>query len=114
MSPTQRSLKLLRSEGWTAATVEKWNPHCKIRQDLWGFGDLLAFRGDQVLIVQTTSGSNVTARIAKMRLIPAVDHWLESASRRIVVHGWRRLIVGRRKLWSCRTIEVTPTGTLEL
>lgn len=114
-SPTKRSLKLLRADGWTAATVEKWNPHVKIRQDLWGFGDLLAFRGNEVLIVQTTSGSNVAARIAKIRLIPAADHWMASPTRKLLIHGWsKRGPRGKRKQWTCRVVHLTQTSQVEI
>ena len=40
-SPMQRSLKHLRDAGWTCAIVEHWNLHAKIRQDLFGFGELV-------------------------------------------------------------------------
>lgn len=45
----QRSLKRLREEGWQAAVVEKWIPprgemKFGVRQDVWGFGDILACR----------------------------------------------------------------------
>ena len=41
-SPTQRSLKLLRDEGYTAQVVERWNPHARVRQDLFGVIDTAA------------------------------------------------------------------------
>ena len=107
MSPTQRSLKKLRADGWFVAIVEKWNSFTHIRQDLWGFGDLLAIRGDTALIVQTTSGANVAARLEKIKAIPAAEAWLQSPTRRIVVHGWRKAGArGKRKLWDCREVEV--------
>lgn len=103
MTPTQRSLKLLRSEGWLVAVVEKWNSHVKIRQDLFGFGDLLAVRGDLVMLVQTTSGSNVAARRQKIIDTPASATWLAGVWREIEIHGWRKVGArGKRKLWECR------------
>jgi hypothetical protein len=36
-SPTARTLPRLRREGRTACVVERFNPHAKIRQDLFGF-----------------------------------------------------------------------------
>jgi hypothetical protein len=40
VTPTQRSLAYLRAEGWQVAIVERWNPHARIRQDLFGdYGD---------------------------------------------------------------------------
>lgn len=45
--PMQRSLKHLKDNGWTVAVVEKWIPprgtmKFGVRQDVWGFGDILA------------------------------------------------------------------------
>lgn len=107
MSPTQRSLNKLRSDGWFVAITEKWNPHVRIRQDIWGFGDLLAFKGDDVLIVQTTSNSNVSSRVEKIKYIPVADHWLQSATRHIHVHGWaKKGPRGKAKRWMCRIIRL--------
>jgi len=34
-----RSMAILRREGYVVAVVERWNPHVRIRQDLYGFLD---------------------------------------------------------------------------
>ena len=108
MSPTQRSLKKMRSDGWLVAIVEHWNAWVKRRQDLFGFADLLCVRGDVALLVQTTSGDNAAARVSKISEIPAARFWLESPSRRIVVHGWaKRGSRGEKKVWQCREVEIT-------
>lgn len=113
MTPTQRSLAMLRADGYFVAVVEKWNPHVKIRQDLFGFGDLLAFKGDTILLVQTTSGSNVSARIQKILENPVAAAWL-TPNRRIHVHGWRKCGErGKRKTWQCRIEDMTFTETKE-
>jgi hypothetical protein len=107
MSPTQRSLALLRKRGYFVAITERWNPWSKTRVDLFGFIDLLAIRGNETLAVQTTSGSNVSARIEKIRGLPISAKWL-SDTRSIVVHGWRKVGArGKRKLWECREVAVT-------
>jgi hypothetical protein len=109
-SPTQRSLKLLRDEGWTVAITERWNQFARIKQDLFGFIDLLAIKGDVTMAVQTTSGSNVSARINKIRALQAAAIWLESPTRTIVVHGWRKAGPrGKRKTWQCRKEDLCPT-----
>ena len=102
MSPTQRSLKKLRAEGYFVAIVEHWNPHAFIRQDLFGFIDLLAIRGNETLGVQTTSGAHTANRKAKILTRPMAKEWLRSPTRRVVVHGWRKLKTG----WACREEEV--------
>ena len=101
MSPTQRSLALLRDQGYLVAVVEKWNPHAKIRQDLFGFIDLLAVKDGEVLGVQSTSYSNTSARLKKIREHENLSQVLASGMR-VVVHGWRK--VGAR--WEFRNVEV--------
>lgn len=109
MTPTQRSLKMLRDAGYTVAITEHWNPFANIRQDLYGFIDLLAIAPrNSVLAVQTTSGANVAKRISKILSIPAAKVWLETGSI-IVVHGWRKLKPRGTKVpkWHCLERYVT-------
>ena len=102
-SPTSRSLQHLRSEGYLAAVVEKWNPYARIRQDLFGILDLVAVKDRETLGVQTTSGSNVAARIKKLEDSAAL--WmLRQAGWRIVCHGWRRNSKGR---WVLREVDLS-------
>ncbi len=106
-SPTQRSLALLRSRGYLCAVVERWNPYVRVRQDLWGFADLLAIRDNECLLVQTTSGANAAARVAKIRDSLYARVWLSSPNRSIVVHAWRLAgDRGKRKTWQCREIPI--------
>lgn len=88
-SPTQRTLKRLRDLGYLAEVVEHWNQHAKVRNDLFGFGDVIGLREGEVLLVQATSGDNVAARVRK-------------AGIRIEVHGWRKLANGR---YECRVVD---------
>ena len=97
MSPTERSLALLRKEGWHVEVVEKWNSFTKTRKDLFGFIDLLAIRKGETLAVQTTSGSNMGARISKIANHEHVGK-VRDAGWRIEVHGWRKLKTG----WACK------------
>lgn len=101
-SPTQRTLSKLKREGWLAAVVEKWNPHARIRQDLFGIVDILAIREGETLAVQAT-GSGVSARIRKI-----ADHestpWIRKAGWRLEVWGWRKNAKGR---WECRIVDVS-------
>lgn len=88
-TPTQRSLAWLREQGYTAIVVERWNPFAKIRQDLFGFVDVLAVRRGETLGVQCTSADNVSARVRKI-----ADHEntprLREAGWRLEVHGWKK------------------------
>jgi hypothetical protein len=109
-TPTQRSLKKLRDEGWICEKVERpWNPHTKRTQDLFGFGDILAFKGSVTIIVQTTGGDggNFAARRTKILASPIAKAWADFGvpfgQRSIVLHGWRKAgAKGQRKLWQCR------------
>lgn len=109
MSPTQRTKAKLKAEGWPfVAVTERWNAFAKCRQDLFSFVDILALRQNELLAVQTTSGSNVSARLEKIRNAPAAAVWLSVPNHRLVVHGWRKVGArGKRKLWECREVEVT-------
>jgi len=106
-SPTQRSLKWLRQRGFTAAITEHWNPHARLRQDLFGFVDIVALCSVfGIVAVQTTSGPNMAARISKIRDLPAAKEWLEAGGT-IIVHGWRKVGArGKRKLWECREVRL--------
>lgn len=92
------------------AVVEKYNSFTKQRKDLWGFGDILAAKGNETVIIQVTSGSNVPARIQKILTEPInymASFWLESPNRRIEVHGWRKVGPrGKRKTWQCRVVDI--------
>lgn len=107
-SPTKRSLALLRRRGLVCAVTEKWNPHARLRQDLYGWIDLLALdpATGELIAVQTTSGSNVSKRIDKIRAWPHLAAWL--IRHRAVVHGWaKRGARGKPKRWDCREVELT-------
>jgi hypothetical protein len=102
MTPTQRSLAHLRSLGFTVAITEHWNQYAHIRQDLFGFGDLLAFRSGQPgsVLVQTTSGANHAARRTKILANPIALDWLK-AGNWILLQSWRKGgAAGKRKLWT--------------
>lgn len=102
MSPTQRSLKHLREMGCFAQITEKWNPFAKIRQDLFGVVDVLALGLDgSTIAVQTTSGSNVSARVRKIAEAPATP-FMRKAGWKIIVHGWRKNAKGK---WTLREVD---------
>ena len=99
-SPTQRSLEKLRAEGYLCQIVERWNPHARIRQDLFGIGDILAIREGETLLVQTTSRGNVAARVTKIQESEHLDKIL-AAGWKITVHGWGKLKAG----WTCKIVD---------
>lgn len=104
MTPTARSLAKLRGEGYLCAVVERFVrfPHPGHRVDLFGFLDLLCLRSGEVMGVQVTSGSNVSARLKKIAESPHIAAVL-AAGVRVVVHGWSlKGPRGKRKTWECR------------
>ena len=103
-SPTQRSVALLKQDGWEVAIVERWNPHVRIRQDLFGFADILAMKpGETPKLVQVTS-SGWASRVAKILAEPRASLALQSGFE-IEVHGWRKLKSNRNR-WTPKIIQI--------
>jgi hypothetical protein len=114
MSPTARSLVLLRRDGWLVQVVEHFNHFSKRRADLFGFADVLAvLPGAGVLAVQATSAANHSARIRKALSLPALRTWLRAGCR-FEVWSWgkrdgrwavRKTAIGAADL---RPVDLTP------
>lgn len=90
MSPTQLTLRNLRERGFRAAVVEKWNPHAKIRQDLFGIIDVLGVREGQTIGVQCTTQAHRANRAKKMQESEAIAD-LRAAGWALEVHGWKKV-----------------------
>ena len=91
----------MRSRGFLARVVEHWNHFAKIRQDLWGL-DILCIRDHEIVGVQTTSASNVAARIKKLANAPETP-LLRKAGIGIEVHGWKKV----KNRWTVRVVDVS-------
>jgi hypothetical protein len=108
-SPTENSLAILRAQGYACWIVETWNSFTKRRQDLYGAWDIMAVRENEVLLVQTTSGSNVSARVKKIADNEYTEI-LRSANVRLEVHGWRKkpkVKGGKAMVWDQRVVDVS-------
>ena len=103
-SPTQLSLAKLRDEGWFCWVVEHYNFFSKTRQDLWGFGDILALKPGQILCCQTTTASNMSARVRKISNHENVGY-VRDANILVHVHGWH--LDSKTKKWSCKIKDVS-------
>lgn len=101
-SPTQRTLKHMRDLGYFADVVERWIPGANIRRDFAGFIDVLCLGDGEIVGVQATSGSNVSARINKIANHENVDA-VRKAGIRIEVHGWSK----RKGRWQLRKVDVS-------
>jgi hypothetical protein len=88
-SPTQRSLKIMRERGFVCEITERWNPFAKIRQDLFNFVDILCVKDGITVAVQTTSYSNISARIKKIEALETYPI-VRSAGWVILVQGWKK------------------------
>jgi hypothetical protein len=106
-SPTRRSLELLRARGWTCEIVERWNPHARVRHDLFGCIDIVALTDTTIAGVQTTTSANMAARREKILASPDMRRWIESGGA-LYVHGWRKAGPrGARKTWQVREEQIT-------
>lgn len=85
------SLKLMRERGYLVDITEQWIPRANIRKDLWSFCDALCVHREtgELVAVQTTTSSNMAARIAKIAGLESVPI-VRRAGVRILVHGWRK------------------------
>jgi len=98
-SNTQRTLKALRAAGWTAEVVEKWIPyHGKnpqmlraggVRVDLFGFIDIVAFKDNQIMAIQST-GQNFKAHDEKIKSIDLALGWIQAGGI-LELWGWRKV-----------------------
>ena len=102
-TPTKRSLKKLRDEGYAVAIVEHWNSFARIRQDLFGIFDLLALKDGETLAVQVTSSGNLAARVHKISEAPIISE-VRAANWTVHAHGWRKNSKGK---WVCRVIDLS-------
>ena len=97
MTPSQRTIKHLREQGYLVATVEHYNSFTRRKHDLFGCIDLLAIGNGETLAIQVTSRSNMSARIKKIEDNLALPEMLRSKWR-ILVHGWDKGTNGRYRL----------------
>jgi hypothetical protein len=103
LSPTVLSLRELRAQGWRVAVCERWIARLGIKQDVWGFADLLCVhpKARRFLLVQTTTISHLAARIAKAKAKDELRDWL-TAGGFFECHGWTK-IAGS---WRCKRVAV--------
>jgi hypothetical protein len=104
VSPTSRSLKLLRDRGYAVDIAESYNAFTKRRKDQYGFIDIVGLHLDEpgVLGIQTTTGANLSARLIKAQNLKAYWNWL-ACGNDVEFHGWRKLKAGKKvATWHCK------------
>lgn len=109
-SPTARTLEELKTLGFDAHVVERYNRFARRRIDLFNFADIVAMKpGVGIVAVQATSnnGGNHSAHIKKIQAEPKARTWIESGGR-IEMWSWAKQGArGKRKTWTLRREELT-------
>lgn len=103
-SALERSMGLLRAEGYLVGKTEHWHAFAKKRMDLFGFIDLVALGNGKIVAVQVTKNF-LNEHITKIRSIAAAQRWL-SCGGQIVIHWWRELGPKDGKRWVLEVIGV--------
>ena len=111
-SPTQRTMKKLREDGYKPWIVEKFNrfagPH-GVRQDMFGVIDIVATRPGRILGVQSC-GQAFSAHDRDLMGVKRKDcyDWMEAGGE-LELWGWRKILrveasgkKGKVKIWSPR------------
>ena len=91
--------------GYTCGLVEKWNAFAKVKQDLFGFIDIVAINGKEILGVQCTSLGGHSARKTKILKSPLAPIWINSGAR-VQVWGWKK--TGNK--WETKIEEIFADG----
>ena len=106
-SPTSRTLDHARSLGWTAQVVERWNPHARVRVDLFGVLDLVVLTPSSIVGIQACAGASHAARRDKILAEPRALAWLRAGGL-LEIWSWsKRSKRGKRKVWALRREAIT-------
>ena len=117
---TARSKHYLENLGWRCWNTEQTiripgqfgNPPRMFKRDMFNFADLCCFNVALGLnaLVQTTSRSNQSSRIEKIKGLADADGWLRTQPmNRIYVHGWKKKKNGR---WEVTITEIGLDGAV--
>ena len=98
MSPTQRTIKALKDMGRICGIVERFNAHVGphgIRQDLFGFIDIIAIDPDCGIVAVQSCGQDWTGHVQKLtgERNEAVYEWLRHAP--CELWSWRKVKLKR-------------------
>lgn len=113
LSATQRTLRYLRQQGRICGIVEKFNPYVGeygIRQDLFGFIDIIALDPERGIIAIQSCGQSFAAHLKKILEEKTDDsiEWLKCGGK-IELWGWRKLKLkrgGKAMRWTPRVKEI--------
>lgn len=116
MSPTQRTIKAMRDQGRLCAIAEKFNSFVGpygIRQDLFGFIDIVAIDPVDGIVGIQSCGSSFSQHIDKMvgERNENMYEWLKHA--KVELWGWRKVKVkrgGKAMRWKPRIADFWIEG----
>lgn len=102
----QRTLKALRTEGYTCDIVERFvqGGAFMMRKDFLGFADIICITPEETLAVQAC-GTDFSTHKRKMLDNENVARWNACSNRRIELWGWRKVLKkrgGKQKIWMPR------------
>jgi len=114
VTPTQRSLALLKKANCICAVVERWVkfPGKKgWKSDLFGFADILAVNVTGAMyLIQTTTRPNMSARRRKiMENKNAIELLVRGVP--IILHGWKKNKAGKSFRYECHIEEIKALGS---
>lgn len=109
LSPTQRTLRNLRQQGAICGIVEHWNSFACIRQDLFGFIDLICLLPDRGIVAVQCCSTDHAKHKQKILDNEVAPEWLKSGGK-IEIWSWRKTKVKRGGIavrWTPRVEEIT-------
>ena len=107
LSPTRLTLRHYRNLGYLCEVVEYYNAYSQRRHDFYNFADVAALNEKELLLIQTTTKPNISARRNKMAGIPAAVMLAGIPGIRILVVGWGK----KRGRWEPVIQEMQPDAT---
>jgi len=111
ISYTHKTMEALRKRGHRVGLVERYNQFSRKRTDLFGFIDAIAIQKDEIIGIQSTSGTNHSGHRKKI-LEERADEaraWI-IAGGKIELWSWSRHKVkrgGKAVRWTPRVEEIT-------
>ena len=115
LSPTQRTLRALREQGFVCAIIEKWNPYGGphgIRQDLFGIIDILALDPRRGVVGVQSTGQDFAGHFRKLTEEKAQEclDWLTTPGTALELWAWRKVKAqrgGKAMIWQPRVQVLT-------
>lgn len=124
-SPTQRTLKALKEEGYRCGIVERFVGPLNIRVDLFHIIDIIAIRPGEILSMESgeirpgvilgvqSCGQAYSEHYRKLteEHADASEAWLRAGGK-LELWGWRKIKVkrgGKAMIWAPRRAEITYT-----